>query len=78
MIFAWLKEQEARRSQEARRERRWRTVRMAFLALSLMCGIELQSLGVGVIVLIVLADGDGSHYRTMVTRKQDGRLQVCG
>lgn len=46
MIFAWLKDQESRRGQEARRERRWRTVRMVFLALSLLAGpLLLASLG---------------------------------
>jgi len=46
MIFAWLKDQETRRGQEARRERRWRNARAVFLALSLLAGpLLLASLG---------------------------------
>lgn len=46
MIFAWLKDQEVRRTQEARRERRWRNVRAGFIALSLLAGpLVLASLG---------------------------------
>jgi protease-4 len=46
MIFAWLRDQENRRSQEVRRERRWRNVRSVFLVLSLLAGpLLLASLG---------------------------------
>jgi len=46
MIFAWLRDQENRRSQEVRRKRRWRNVRSVFLVLSLLAGpLLLASLG---------------------------------
>lgn len=48
MIFSWLKDQEVRRTTEARRERRWRNFRTGFLALSIMAGpLMLASLGRG-------------------------------
>jgi len=46
MIFSWLKDQEQRRTAELRRERRWRNLRVAFIALSLLAGpLVLLSLG---------------------------------
>jgi protease-4 len=46
MIFSWLKDQEIRRTDEVRRERRWRNLRAGFFALSILAGpLMLAALG---------------------------------